>query len=79
MNLPDININQRQRGIFRIEIAAIVMLFTAFVLVLSAQIPSTHQLGVAQAGEQVQILPAMNVGKATTLLLPAVGQESNTL
>lgn len=85
MTPPSTKITLHQAGALRIEIAAIVMLLTALVIVLVTNAPSAHQSDIAQAGEAVQVLPGVNnagVGISVTprlQLQPTAGPESDTL
>jgi hypothetical protein len=58
MTSPITAITPRQAGALRIEIAAIIMLLAALAMVLVTNVLPKHQAGIAQTGEQVQILPA---------------------
>jgi len=79
MTLPKTDINFRQQGVLRIEIAAIVMLLLALAIVLVTHTLPVHKPGVAQAGERLQVVPAVNAGTSVPLLLPVAGKEPNPL
>ncbi len=79
MSFSGTGTNQRQHGVLRIEIAAIVTLFAAFaIVVLFTHLSPAHQLSVVQTVRPAQVPPARNVGAVTLavpLLLPAVDRE----
>ncbi len=70
MTYSNTDLYSRQRGVLRIEIAAIGMLLLALTIVLVTHAPPGHQPGVAQASEPVQVLPAVTAGTPSPLLVP---------
>ncbi|MDP6413834.1 MAG: hypothetical protein QGG54_02160 [Gammaproteobacteria bacterium] len=82
MGFSGTDILRQQRGVVRIDLAAMVLLLMALSIVLFTYLPRTPEPAAVQTGELIQALPIASTDPtmlAVPLLLPAVDEETDTL